>query len=151
VPGLGWVEAARDDRPGIQIRLRRIDGLIEDGSIRVAPPVFMKIDVEGGEAAVLRGAAGLLRRYRPVIYFECQAALLARQNETAEGVWRELGAGYRVLGNRSGEFVPVAGLEGDIVNYLAVPDGGPAQGSGEFDAAALSASIDRWAHDSMNS
>ncbi|MCV3214938.1 FkbM family methyltransferase [Plectonema radiosum NIES-515] len=32
---------------------------------------FIKLDVEGGELAVLRGAESTLQRYRPVLLFEC--------------------------------------------------------------------------------
>jgi FkbM family methyltransferase len=34
------------------------------------PPDFLKIDVEGGAACVLRGAQQMLRKYRPGIYIE---------------------------------------------------------------------------------
>lgn len=40
------------------------------------PIAFLKIDVEGAEAAVLRGAARLLGRDKPVVVFECASAKL---------------------------------------------------------------------------
>ena len=32
---------------------------------------LLKLDIEGGELAALRGARGLLKRHRPIILFEC--------------------------------------------------------------------------------
>jgi FkbM family methyltransferase len=51
----------------IKVRLRRLDDVVP----RDLPVAFVKIDVEGGELEVLRGAQELLRRCRPKVYFEC--------------------------------------------------------------------------------
>ena len=150
VPGLGWVQTRESGNPDadIQIELRRIDGLVKDGSIDVRAPVFMKIDVEGSEGRVLRGAEGLLQRERPIIYFECQAALVARQNETPEGVWQVLDrTGYRVFGNMNGAFVPVGGVQSEIVNYLAIPTEVAGMPRDALDSEALTAIFDVWAAD----
>lgn len=54
----------------LAVDVRRLDDIIpEDVSIE-----FIKIDVEGAEAAVLRGAAKLLTSRRPVVVFECDPA-----------------------------------------------------------------------------
>lgn len=49
----------------IQVRLARLDSLLDDER-----PAFLKIDVEGGEYAVLQGAVATIDRHRPVIAFE---------------------------------------------------------------------------------
>lgn len=41
------------------------------------PIAFLKVDVEGGELGVFRGAAETLRRNRPVVVFECGLAATA--------------------------------------------------------------------------
>ncbi len=148
VSGLAWV-ASKTEGPAtgsIQVRLRRLDGLVDQGAISVVGPLFIKIDVEGGEAGVLRGASELLRLHRPILYFECQAASLARQGETPEDVWAELGrAGYRMFGNRAGRFVPMDGVETEIVNYLGIPDLTAADAAEPLDATAIDAILDSWA------
>lgn len=53
------------DRGEVEVRTETLDALVASG--RVAPPQFLKIDVEGGEAAVLAGAAAVLERHRPAI------------------------------------------------------------------------------------
>jgi FkbM family methyltransferase len=49
----------------LEVRTETIDELVSSG--RIAPPRFMKIDVEGAEHAVLTGAAATLARERPVL------------------------------------------------------------------------------------
>lgn len=146
VSGLAWVQRERQADPaGVPIHLCRLDGLVDDGTVSVTGPVFMKIDVEGGEAGVLRGAADLLKRHRPILYFECQAASLTRQGETAEGVWAELGeAGYRMFANRAGRFVRLPAVDPAIVNYLGIPDLGGSEVDA-LDAPRLDAILDAWA------
>jgi FkbM family methyltransferase len=52
----------------VNVRLRRMDSLLAEGAI--LPPNLMKIDVEGGELAVLRGARHTLCRYRPTLVID---------------------------------------------------------------------------------
>ena len=51
----------------IRVATARLDTLVHDASTR---PDFIKIDVEGAAAAVLRGAARILDEVGPVIYLE---------------------------------------------------------------------------------
>jgi FkbM family methyltransferase len=55
------------------------------------PPNFLKIDVEGGEGAILRGAMDVLSKYRPVIFLATHG--LEAQQECEELL---LNAGYRM-------------------------------------------------------
>jgi FkbM family methyltransferase len=48
-----------------EVEVRRLDDLTRTG-----PVVLMKVDVEGMELDVLRGAAGILRHDRPLLYVE---------------------------------------------------------------------------------
>jgi FkbM family methyltransferase len=148
VSALAWVRSPHggEDRRVLRIPTRRIDSLIQDGTITVADPVFMKIDVDGAEWRVLRGAAGLLRRHRPVIYFECQARLAARQGETPEGVWDESGQPVsRIFAKGRGRFVPVDRVQPEVANYLAIPGFDEVDGDQPLDVSAIIAIIDRWA------
>jgi FkbM family methyltransferase len=144
---LAWIELPRDrTSPGIEVPLRRIDGLVADGSLAVAGPVFMKIDVEGSEGRVLRGAAAFLRRYRPVVYFECERAALVRQGDSAEAVWAELArAGYATYAQVNGRFVPVRGVDPRVSNYLALPVLPGRDDRVSLDRTALGAVLDAWA------
>lgn len=70
-PGYSGLLKRRFDRPHedvveIRVRLARLDDLVP-GDV---PIRLVKIDVEGAELQVLRGAQGLLRRCRPFVVFE---------------------------------------------------------------------------------
>lgn len=85
VPGdlLGYWSMARLRRPGdapgpraaagarqscIEVQCRRIDDLVDEGQVQ--PPDLVKIDVEGAEASVIRGARQVLLRHRPWVLCE---------------------------------------------------------------------------------
>jgi hypothetical protein len=51
----------------IRVVVERLDAYLARG----APVRYVKIDAEGGEFMILRGAEGLLERDRPAITFEC--------------------------------------------------------------------------------
>jgi FkbM family methyltransferase len=63
-----------------------IDQLIERGEAR--PPSHIKIDVEGYEAAVLRGAGDTLHRFRPLVICAMHPEPLALLGETGAGIVR---------------------------------------------------------------
>jgi FkbM family methyltransferase len=56
----------------LTVQVRTLDDYLS-GDVKIA---FLKIDVEGAEPAVLRGARRLLRRCQPVTVFECASAEL---------------------------------------------------------------------------
>lgn len=61
------------------------------------PPVsLIKIDVQGAEMRVLRGATGIIKQYRPALFIEIDDGALRRQNATADELvsWLDH-AGYR--------------------------------------------------------
>lgn len=60
----------------ITVRTVALDGLLAAGRIR--PPSVIKIDVEGAELLVLRGAVNLLTTHRPTLFMEIHSAALQR-------------------------------------------------------------------------
>jgi FkbM family methyltransferase len=59
-------------------------------------PAIVKIDVEGAEAEVIRGAAALLREIRPILFLELHMDELERRGESAKALLAQLtSAGYR--------------------------------------------------------
>jgi len=102
------------------VPLRRIDELAETlGLDRVQ---LMKVDVEGAEVAVLRGARDLLARDRPALLLEVVEAALQGQGSSRAELARLLeGLGYRpfVFGS---DGIPTLAerLEVDGVNVVAL-------------------------------
>jgi FkbM family methyltransferase len=99
------------------VEVRRLDDLIPE-EVAIA---FIKVDVEGGEAGVLRGAAQLLQRHKPVVVFECAPAKLVHCIPTLEdaglrvSLLADFVAGRRMplsdvmrVGREAGEFYYVA-------------------------------------------
>lgn len=99
-PSMGSLSAAGT----LPVRVVTLDGVLRQNQIR--PPQVIKIDVEGAEAAVLRGAVETLRRHRPRVLLaghgtaqqqQC-AALLAdegyelvvQRDGTADGMYESL-------------------------------------------------------------
>ena len=61
---MGKITAAGESR----VSVTRLDSLVDNGVI--LPPSVMKIDVEGLQDNVLKGAKGILEKYRPSILIE---------------------------------------------------------------------------------
>jgi FkbM family methyltransferase len=67
----------------LTVDCRRLDDLVPEG-LRIG---FMKVDVEGGELDVFRGATRVLTVLRPVILFECTQFGLATFEVTARDIF----------------------------------------------------------------
>lgn len=86
-PGYSGLRPRHYDAPVtteiIRVDVRRLDDLT-DG---ISPVRFIKIDCEGAELRVLRGANDLLMRDRPVVSFECGNASLESYDYDAGDIY----------------------------------------------------------------
>lgn len=103
----------------IEVQLERLDDIVE------VAPAFLKIDVEGGEEAVLRGAQETLERHRPVVAIEHGTPAAAAFGTTPDVIHELLAApGLRVFDMDGDgpfsrdEFVEVVRV-GDQFNFIA--------------------------------
>jgi FkbM family methyltransferase len=67
----------------ITVRTERLDDVLPDGF----RPDLMKIDVEGAEMLVFRGALETIRRFRPAVIFEHGIGASERYGTAPEDVW----------------------------------------------------------------
>ena len=95
------------------------DAVLAEGLSRVD---LLKVDVEGAELALLRGAKEVLRRHRPLLLLEVNEGSLSRQGSSSAEVLALLDeAGYTVqVFAASGDVVPLG--EAPLSdNVVAVP------------------------------
>ena len=79
----GQVVESRDVASSIEVELMQLDTLWEGAGQPLVS--LIKIDVEGYEAAVIRGAARLLSKERPAIVAEANTAMALRELECTLG------------------------------------------------------------------
>lgn len=79
--GVGTIETANllDNNPGIKAVVEREVSICRLDGLNLRDIAFMKIDVEGHEPAVLRGAVGLIGSQKPILLIEIER----RHNPTA--------------------------------------------------------------------
>lgn len=97
-PGLSSLAVPEPARGGSEYRTIEVEVAPLDELIPEALPVrFMKIDVEGGELGVLRGAVRTLTTRRPVVVFEHSREAASAFGHTPEALFDFLaGSGYAV-------------------------------------------------------
>jgi FkbM family methyltransferase len=61
----GYLESRLDEKGSLDVEATTFDRLIEETRL---PPDFVKVDIEGAEVDLLRGAKTALRKYRPVFF-----------------------------------------------------------------------------------
>jgi hypothetical protein len=106
----------------IAVEVKRLDDLCLDlPALR-----YLKIDAEGGEYHILKGAIQTLRKFRPVVAFEFGMNSIAEYHITPAEMARFWGEQqykvYGIIGNylTEGDFIASAEAQ-NIWDYLAVP------------------------------
>lgn len=77
--------------PGFERQSAEVTTVDEEMRVLGCEPTLIKIDVEGAEWDVLKGAAGVLARSRPVLLLSLHPPALAQQGLTPEGLLAWLG------------------------------------------------------------
>ena len=75
----------------MDVPVRRLDSLVREGT--VPPPDLLKIDVEGAEEFVLRGAAGTIQLLKPVLLIELHGTNEAVLNALEEMAYEAVAIG----------------------------------------------------------
>ncbi|MCJ8279686.1 MAG: FkbM family methyltransferase [Rivularia sp. ALOHA_DT_140] len=67
----------------LKVNCLRLDDIVPSD----LPIGFIKIDVEGGELAALKGGENILKRYHPTILFECAQSGLKAHNVSQSDIY----------------------------------------------------------------
>ncbi len=103
----------------VEVPVRRLDDYLDSEPLCSRPVSFIKVDVEGHEVSVLRGALGLLQRDRPSLLVEVEEE--HRSGSLAEVRDLLAGLGYRGSFLWQGESLPLDAFDSAI---HAVPNTG---------------------------
>lgn len=117
-PMEGW-------RGQAKVALRRLDSVLAELGIRRVD--MMKVDVQGAEASLLRGAMGMLQAWRPIIIFEIDATAAREMGVPTTEAWDLLVRfGYRFFRYVPPTLLPLSTFpevaEGRWMNVIAQPD-----------------------------
>lgn len=116
--GLAHLGGSGEGEVGHRVSLTTLDLFAE--AERLERLDFIKADIEGWEAHMLRGGMATVRRFRPAIFLEVDDALLARAGAAPSEIWSLLAPlGYR--SRRAPAFEPTDGYVGPG-DYLFVPE-----------------------------
>jgi len=122
--------AVSEPTKAIAVSTKTLDGYLENESIHHVD--FIKMDVEGAELEVLKGARQLLARSpKPVIMAEVEDIRTAPWGYAASSIYDFLAdRGYRWFFITQGVLRPCPRIEQYDANLVAVPEGGLSQVSG---------------------
>jgi hypothetical protein len=116
----------------VDVEVDTLDGLVERAGLTRLD--FVKIDVEGGELAVLRGGGNAIDEFRPTLLVEIEDRHTSRYQHTAADVVTELTKrGYTIAAWQRrhrppaggppppGGWLPTDGICAHVRNYLFRP------------------------------
>ncbi len=112
-----------DSAGSIEVRTTTLDSLVETERVQ---PQIIKLDVEGFELEVLRGAGGTLERWHPVFLLEWHLRILRERGldpVAALAPLVERGYSWIAYEMGDGEVEPAGLMNNDIVRLLCLPPG----------------------------
>ena len=113
---LGFAQPA-DGSTGEDVPFTTVDSLCAE---RGLVPSIVKIDVEGAEAGVVRGARTTLKTHRPIVCLELHFDVLERRGESAGALLEDLASlGYR-FESTTGQTLPIWRLRRSLMAIVRV-------------------------------
>lgn len=102
------------------VQMTQLDNLADHRPVR-----FIKIDVEGAETLVVRGAEDMLREDKPIIQFESMPCAATLYGYEPNALWDKLVGqlGYTVVAGA--QLSPMAAMPDGLVNLYAIHPDGP--------------------------
>jgi FkbM family methyltransferase len=89
----GYAKISDSGSGGTKVKVMTLDEWVESNN--ATPPSFIKIDVEGHEAQVLKGGEQTISKHRPIVYFESGMDLSKEENDEISSYF--LDKGYRLF------------------------------------------------------
>lgn len=80
----------------IKVKLEKLDSIIK--KLKLKRVDLIKIDVEGAELEVLKGAKNTIKKYKPKIIFECQSP---KSMETVQNILELIGYNIKKIDNEN--------------------------------------------------
>lgn len=112
--GWGTILSCEEERERISVPAVTLDGVLTNRKLQRLD--LIKLDVEGAEYRVLRGAERTIAAFRPLLYFELNETCLARDGVTIEGLLSYLQAkGYEI-------WIPPGTKATALLSALAIPE-----------------------------
>ena len=114
--GRTHVEPSAQASAGVaEVEMVSLDQDLATSGIKPTDVAFVKIDVEGAELEVLRGATTLLSEGRPIVYLEAEPQWLERAGHTVRDLFAEMARhGYQPKLVGESELIPT-----DAHSYVA--------------------------------
>jgi FkbM family methyltransferase len=121
----GNAAAIRDDAHAVRTAVVHCEPLDRiAGELGIGACGLIKVDIEGGELAFLRGASEFIRRHRPLVYCELNYAWMAVLGWTFEDLVDVVSPwGYDVYRARGSSFVAAHAPATETEDVLLVPRG----------------------------
>ncbi len=118
----GYFKLAASGRPSRELSSAQAL-TIDDLSQRFGPPTHIKIDVEGHEAAALRGAAGTLSAHSPLLFLELHTQMVVADGGDPRAALHELARLRYATHALTGEPISEdAILQHEIIRIVAKPN-----------------------------
>lgn len=120
---LGHFIYKTQEKERIVVRVETLDRLVQNGEITKMDVI--KIDAEGSEHAILRGAETSIKKFRPIILIEICEQTLTYQHATPSEIFdllKELGYIWYTFDEQTGLPVPYKMIENNLnKNFIAIP------------------------------
>lgn len=110
--------------PAILVEVDFLDAMFADNKapVQLRQLSLIKIDAEGSEIRIIRGAHKLITMFRPIVGFEVNLTMMAYEDISINEVFDFFsGIDYTLFVERKGKLVPLVWLDERILNCLAMP------------------------------